>query len=78
MAEPCDPTSQCCAFELAMQRHELPSNRNAGLTISAMRSGSLAEPDFPRTPTGKPRLSVMRRAVQILNGGPSEGSLTKR
>jgi long-chain acyl-CoA synthetase len=33
------------------------------------------EPDFPRTPTGKPRLSVIAsRAVQILNGGPSESS----
>jgi long-chain acyl-CoA synthetase len=30
------------------------------------------EPDFPRTSTGKPRLSVIAaRAMQILNGGPS-------
>jgi long-chain acyl-CoA synthetase len=33
------------------------------------------EPDFPRTPTGKPRLSVIAsRAVQILSGGQSESS----
>jgi len=33
------------------------------------------EPDFPRTPTGKPRLAVIAsRAVQILKGGPSESS----
>src|SRR5882672_10836433 len=31
------------------------------------------EPDFPRTPTGKPRLSVIAgRAVQILSGGRAE------
>jgi len=41
-----------------------------------MRSWILwPEPDFPRTTTGKPRLSVIAgRAVQILNGGPSESS----
>ena len=33
------------------------------------------EPDFPRSPTGKPRLSVIAGcAVQILNGGPSDSS----
>ena len=36
------------------------------------------EPDFPRTPTGKPRLAVIAsRAVQILNGGPSESSASQ-
>ena len=50
---------------------------NAGLAeYQRMRSWiTWPEPDFPRTPTGKPRLSVIAsRAVQILNGGPSESS----
>ena len=50
---------------------------NAGLAeYQRMRSWiTWPEPDFPRTPTGKPRLSVIgSRAVQILNGGQSESS----
>src|SRR5882672_570656 len=48
---------------------------NAGLTeYQRMRSWiTWPEPDFPRTPTGKPRLSVIAsRAVQILSGGQAE------
>jgi long-chain acyl-CoA synthetase len=50
---------------------------NAGLAeYQRMRSWiTWPEPDFPRTPTGKPRLSVIAsRAVQILSGGQSESS----
>jgi long-chain acyl-CoA synthetase len=50
---------------------------NTGLAeYQRMRSWILwPEPDFPRTTTGKPRLSVIAgRAVQILNGGQSESS----
>ncbi len=50
---------------------------NAGLAeYQRMRSWiTWPEPDFPRAPTGKPRLSVIAsRAVQILNGGQSESS----
>jgi long-chain acyl-CoA synthetase len=50
---------------------------NAGLAeYQRMRSWiTWPEPDFPRTPAGKPRLSVIAsRAVQILNCGPSESS----
>ncbi len=48
---------------------------NAGLAeYQRMRSWIVwPEPDFPRTPTGKPRLSVIAgRVVQILNGGQAE------
>src|SRR6266850_1835046 len=48
---------------------------NAGLAeYQRMRTWILwPEPDFPRTPTGKPRLSVIAsRAVQILDGGQPE------
>src|SRR6266446_3454354 len=50
---------------------------NAGLAeYQRMRSWILwLEPDFPRTPTGKPRLLVIAsRAVQILNGGPPDSA----
>lgn len=50
---------------------------NAGLAeYQRMRSWiTWPETDFPRTPTGKPRLSVIAgRAVQILSGGQSESS----
>src|SRR5467141_3653324 len=50
---------------------------NAGLAeYQRMRSWiTWPEPDFPRTPPAKPRLSVITsRAVQILNGGPSKSS----
>ena len=50
---------------------------NAGLAeYQRMRSWiTWPEPDFPRTPTGKPRLSVIAsRAAQILSGGQSESS----
>src|SRR6267378_1876703 len=60
----------------AMARAAIES-ANAGLAeYQLMRSWiTWPEPDFPRTPTGKPRLSVIAsRAVQILNGGPSESS----
>ena len=50
---------------------------NAGLAeYQRMRSWiTWPEPDFPRTPSGKPRLSMIAsRAIQILSGGPSESS----
>src|SRR6267142_5125041 len=51
------------------------ASANAGLAeYQRMRSWiTWPEPDFPRTPTGKPRLSVIAsRAVQILDGGQPE------
>jgi long-chain acyl-CoA synthetase len=48
---------------------------NAGLAeYQRVRSWIIwPEPDFPRTPTGKPRLSVIAsRALQILNGGQAK------
>ncbi|MGB2897625.1 MAG: AMP-binding protein [Candidatus Acidiferrum sp.] len=50
---------------------------NSGLAeYQRMRSWIIwSEPDFPRTPTGKPRLSVIAsRAVQILDGGPPDNA----
>jgi long-chain acyl-CoA synthetase len=51
------------------------ASANAGLAeYQRMRSWIVwPEQDFPRTPTGKPRLSVIAgRAVQILHGGQAE------
>jgi len=53
---------------------------NAGLAeYQRMRSWiTWPEPDFPRTPTGKPRLSMIASsAVQILNDEPSESSVNE-
>ena len=53
------------------------ASANAGLAeYQRMRTWILwPEPDFPRTPTGKPRLSVIAsRAVQILTGGPPDNA----
>jgi len=68
-------------IRMATQRHELPSNRKRWPhRISAMRSWiTWPEPDFPRTPTGKPRLSVIAgRASKFSMAGPRKVPLTKR
>src|SRR5713101_4177589 len=65
------------AFADSMAARAAIESANAGLAeYQRMRSWiTWPEPDFPRTPTGKPRLSVIgSRAVQILNGGQSESS----
>jgi long-chain acyl-CoA synthetase len=63
----------------AAARAAIASANAAVAEYQRMRSWILwPEPDFPRTPTGKPRLSVIAsRAVQILNGGPSESSASE-
>src|SRR5712664_1277112 len=56
------------------------ASANAGLAeYQRMRTWILwPEPDFPRTPTGKPRLSVIAsRAVQILTGGPPDNAASE-
>jgi long-chain acyl-CoA synthetase len=75
-AEPCAVLLMTESSELAAQRAIETANRSLA-EYQRIRTWLIwPEPDFPRTPTGKPRLvSITARAIQTVSGTPGSTSL---